>query len=67
LKIKKIFICGIALDFCINYIALDAKSLGFETIVIQGATLPYDIGDPVKIHLKDLKKGTHYGKLDKFI
>ena len=32
LKIKRVFVCGLALDFCVNYTALDAKSLGFETI-----------------------------------
>ncbi len=68
LKIKRVFICGLALDFCVNYTALDAKSLGFETIVIEGATLPVDIGDSVKNTLRGFKnKGIHYGQLDKFI
>ena len=68
LKIKRVFICGLALDFCVNYTALDAKSLGFETIVIEGATLPVDIGDSIKNTLRGFKnKGIHYGKLDKFI
>ena len=45
-----------------------AKSLGFETIVIEGATLPVDIGDYIKNTLKCFKnKGIHYGQLDKFI
>ena len=35
--------------------ALDAKSLGFETIVIEGATLPVDIGDSVKNTLRGFK------------
>ena len=68
LKIKRVFICGLALDFCVNYTALDAKALGFETIVIEGATLPVDIGDSVKSTLSGFKnKGIHYGQLDKFI
>ena len=68
LKIKRVFICGLALDFCVNYTALDAKSLGFETIVIDGATLPVDVGDSVTNTLSGFKnKGIHYGKLDKFI
>ncbi len=68
LKIKRVFICGLALDFCVNYTALDAKSLGFETIVIEGATLPVDIGDSIKNTLGGFKnKGIHYGQLDKFI
>ena len=68
LKIKRVFICGLALDFCVNYTALDAKNLGFETIVIEGATLPVDIGDSVKNTLNGFKnKGIHYGKLTQFI
>ena len=68
LSIKRVFICGLALDFCVNFTALDAKSLGFETIVIEGATLPVDIGDSVESTLNGFKnKGIHYGKLDKFI
>ena len=56
------------MDFCVNYTALDAKSLGFETIVIEGATLPVDIGDSIKNTLRGFKnKGIHYGQLDKFI
>ena len=68
LKIKRVFICGLALDYCVNYTALDAKSLGFETIVIEGATLPVDLGDSVKNTLVGFKnKGIHYGRLDEFI
>ena len=47
LKIKRVFVCGLALDFCVNYTALDAKSLGFETIVLKDATLPVDIGNSI--------------------
>ena len=68
LKIQRLFICGLALDFCVNFTALDAKRLGFETIVIEGATLPVEIGDSVKNTLNGFKnKGIQYGKLNNFI
>ena len=68
LKIERVFICGLALDFCVNYTAIDAKNLGFETIVIKGATLPVNIGDSVKNTLQGFKgMGIHYGELKNYI
>ena len=55
LKIKRVFVCGLALDFCVNYTALDAKSLGFETIVLKDATLPVDIGNSIDKTLKGFR------------
>ena len=55
LKIKRVFVCGLALDFCVNYTALDAKSLGFETIVLKDATLPVDIGDSIDKTLRGFR------------
>lgn len=48
LKINRVFICSLVLDFCVVYIAFDAKKLGFDTFVIKEATLPVDIVDSVK-------------------
>ena len=68
LKVERVFICGLALDFCVNYTAIDAKNLGFETIVIKGATLPVNIGDSVKNTLQGFKDvGVHYGELKNYI
>lgn len=36
--IKRVFVCGLALNYCVKFTALDAKSLGFETILIEDAT-----------------------------
>jgi len=33
-----VFVCGLALDYCVKFTALDAKSLGFETFLISDAT-----------------------------
>ena len=54
--IKKVFVVGLALDFCVQYTALDSKRLGFETYVIKQATLPVDIGSSVEETMKNFKK-----------
>jgi nicotinamidase/pyrazinamidase len=36
--IRRVFVCGLALDYCVKFTALDAKTLGFETFVISDAT-----------------------------
>lgn len=36
--IERVVVCGLALDYCVKYTALDAKTLGFETILIVDAT-----------------------------
>ena len=68
LKLKRVFICGLALDFCVNYTALDAKKLGFDTIVIENATYPVNIGDSVTKTLDGFKRNNiGYGKVESFI
>lgn len=36
--IQRVFVCGLALDYCVKFTALDARSLGFETYLIADAT-----------------------------
>jgi nicotinamidase/pyrazinamidase len=68
LAIERVFICGLALDFCVNYTAIDAIKLGYETIVLENATLPVNIGNSVEKTLDSFKKNkVKIGKLDKFI
>ncbi|MCU1323620.1 MAG: Nicotinamidase [Acidobacteriaceae bacterium] len=47
--ITRLFLCGLAYDFCVRYSALDGKALGFETIVIEDASkavnLPHSVAD----------------------
>jgi nicotinamidase/pyrazinamidase len=42
LETKEIYICGLALDYCVFYSAIDAKELGFETFVIIDGTKGID-------------------------
>jgi len=45
--LTRLFLCGLAYDFCVRFSALDGKALGFETIVIEDATRPVNL--PVSV------------------
>ena len=36
--LQRLFIAGLAYDYCVRFSAIDGKQLGFETIVIEDAT-----------------------------
>jgi nicotinamidase/pyrazinamidase len=40
---KRIFLCGLATDFCVNYSALDAAREGFAAILIEDACRAIDL------------------------
>lgn len=40
LGIEKIFVCGLALDYCVYFTVLDAKSFGFDVIYVLDLTKP---------------------------
>lgn len=50
--VKRVFICGLALDFCVAYSAIDAAIAGFETYVIMNATKPVNLPGSVEAALK---------------
>jgi nicotinamidase/pyrazinamidase len=41
---KRLFICGLATDFCVAWTAEDGIAAGFETVVIEDATRAIDTG-----------------------
>jgi len=43
LKIEKVFLCGLATDYCVFYSAIDSKNFGFETYVILDASRGVDL------------------------
>jgi nicotinamidase/pyrazinamidase len=55
--IERVVVCGLALDYCVKYTALDAKTLGFETILIADATravnLSPEVGDRAIAEMKE--------------
>jgi nicotinamidase/pyrazinamidase len=36
--LTRLFLCGLAYDFCVRFSAIDGRRLGFETIVLDDAT-----------------------------
>jgi nicotinamidase/pyrazinamidase len=36
--LTRLFLCGLAYDFCVRFSAIDGAALGFECIVIEDAT-----------------------------
>lgn len=45
--LQRLFLCGLAYDFCIRYSALDGTALGFECLVIEDATRPVNLPNSV--------------------
>jgi nicotinamidase/pyrazinamidase len=41
--VRRVVIAGLALDYCVKETALDAIGLGYETVVIRGATAPVEV------------------------
>jgi nicotinamidase/pyrazinamidase len=46
-NLQRLFLCGLAYDFCVRYSAIDGKNLGFETIVIEDATRSVDLPNSI--------------------
>ena len=46
-NLTRLFLCGLAYDFCVRYSAIDGKGLGFETIVIEDATRAVNLPNSV--------------------
>lgn len=42
-RMKKLFLCGLATDFCVAWSALDARAAGFEASVIEDACRAIDL------------------------
>ena len=55
-KINRVFICGLATDFCIKFTALDAKKNGFSTIVLEDLTKGVNIPDGMILQAIDLMR-----------
>ena len=40
--VRRVFVCGLATDFCVAFTALDARIAGFETFVVEDACRAID-------------------------
>nr|MDO8133362.1 bifunctional nicotinamidase/pyrazinamidase [Candidatus Njordarchaeum guaymaensis] len=57
--IKRIFLCGLALDYCVFYTSTDGKKLGFNTMFVIDLTKP--VGAPEGIVSRVLEEMTAKG------
>jgi nicotinamidase/pyrazinamidase len=46
-NLQRLFLCGLAYDFCVRYSAIDGHNHGFETIVIEDATRAVNLPNSV--------------------
>lgn len=53
MAVGRVYICGLALDYCVKATALDAVEYGYETILIRDLTAPvsYETGEKAKDEL----------------
>jgi len=54
--INRVFVCGLATDFCVAWTALDARKAGFQTYVIEDACRGIDLNGSVAKAWADMKK-----------
>jgi nicotinamidase/pyrazinamidase len=52
-NVSRVFICGLAFDYCVKYTAIDAMSFGYESYVILDLTLPVEIDQSINRALID--------------
>jgi nicotinamidase/pyrazinamidase len=53
-RIERVFICGLATDFCVAWSALDARKAGFEVVVIEDACRAIDTGGSLAAAWRDM-------------
>jgi nicotinamidase/pyrazinamidase len=46
--LRRLFLCGLAYDFCVRFSAIDGTALDFECLVIEDATRAVNLPDSVK-------------------
>ena len=56
LGVNRFFVCGLALDFCVAYSAIDSSIAGFDTFVLMNATKPVDLPGSIDTTLEAFKK-----------
>ena len=68
LKVKRIFICGLALDYCVFFTAMDGIDFGFEVYLLPYQTKGIDIPEGNISHaLEEMKqKGIKFANIVSF-
>jgi nicotinamidase/pyrazinamidase len=47
-SLQRIFLCGLAYDYCVGFSALDARRLGFEAVILHDACRAIDLNGSVR-------------------
>lgn len=55
-RLSRIFLCGLATDFCIHYSALDALKERFETVVIEDACRAMDLEGSLDTAMSNMRE-----------
>jgi nicotinamidase/pyrazinamidase len=69
LGVKRLFVAGVATDYCVVNTVLDARRLGYETVVLTDATLGIEVksGDVDRAFEAMLKSGAEQADSDDFL
>lgn len=69
LGVKRLFVAGVATDYCVVNTVLDAQRLGYETVVLTDATLGIDVkpGDVDRAFEAMQKSGAQQADIDDFM
>ena len=54
--VKRVFVCGLATDFCVAWTALDARKLGYKAAVIEDACRAIDLQGSLAAAWDKMKK-----------
>jgi nicotinamidase/pyrazinamidase len=54
--VKRVFVCGLATDFCVAWTALDARKLKFESLVVEDACRAIDMQGSLTAAWEKMKK-----------
>jgi nicotinamidase/pyrazinamidase len=54
-RLTKLFVCGLATDFCVAWTALDARATGFDVTVIEDACRAIDLDGSLARAWKDMQ------------
>ena len=55
-SVRRVFVCGLATDFCVMWSSVDARKDGFEVFVIEDASRGIDVRGSMEAAWKDMAK-----------
>jgi len=54
--LKRLFLCGLATDYCVAYSALDARAQGFEVVLLPEACRAIDLGGSLDAAMAQMQR-----------